>query len=137
MFEHKIRVGWGDCDPAQIAFTGRLPNFALEAIDAWWEDTTGADWFRMETERGLGTPFVGLAMDFRSPVTPRHPLICRVWPAKLGRTSITLRVDAFQDGTLCFEGRFTEVFVSPGTLKPMPPPAEVRALIEPLVVPEP
>ena len=30
------RVGWGDCDPARIAFTGRLAAFALEAIDAWW-----------------------------------------------------------------------------------------------------
>ena len=34
-FVHEIRVGWGDCDPAKIAYTGRLPAFALEAIDAW------------------------------------------------------------------------------------------------------
>ena len=31
---HVIRVTWGDCDPARIAYTGRLPVFALEAIDA-------------------------------------------------------------------------------------------------------
>jgi hypothetical protein len=32
-FTHAIRVGWADCDPARIAYTGRIPYFALEAID--------------------------------------------------------------------------------------------------------
>ena len=26
---HKINVTWGDCDPARIVYTGRLPWFAL------------------------------------------------------------------------------------------------------------
>ena len=130
MFEHRIRVGWGDCDPARIAYTGRLPNFALEAIDAWWGDTIGADWYHMELDRGFGTPFVSLSMDFRSPVTPRNPLICKVAPTKLGTTSVTLRVEGFQDGVLCFEGAFTEIFMIPGKFKSVPPPAEIRAKIE-------
>lgn len=32
---HDIRVTWGDFDPARIACTGRLPWFALDAINAW------------------------------------------------------------------------------------------------------
>lgn len=32
-FVWQRRVGFGDCDPAQIAYTGRIPDFALEAID--------------------------------------------------------------------------------------------------------
>ena len=36
-FTHEIRVGWGDCDPARIAYTGHIPGWALQAIDAWWE----------------------------------------------------------------------------------------------------
>ena len=47
-FVHAIRVGWADCDPARIAFTGRIPYFALEAIDAWWEHTVGLDWYRLK-----------------------------------------------------------------------------------------
>ena len=42
-FVHFVRVGWGDCDPARIAFTGRLAAFALEAIDAWWEHVESLD----------------------------------------------------------------------------------------------
>jgi acyl-CoA thioesterase FadM len=133
-FTHEIRVGWGDCDPAKIAYTGRLPWFALEAIDAWWEHHLGGDgWFQMELDRGTGTPFVHMSLDFRSPVTPRHRLICEVWPTRLGNSSIEFRVNASQGGTLCFEGRFVCVFIDPDGFRPKSAPDDMRAIIEPLI----
>ena len=135
-FVHEIRVGWGDCDPAKIAYTGRLPAFALEAIDAWWEHNLDGDgWYQMELDRGTGTPFVNMSIDFRSPVTPRHRLMCEVWPCKLGTKSITFRVDARQDGVLCFEGTFTCVFIDPDNFTSKAAPDDYRAVIEPRLRP--
>ncbi|MEO0329853.1 MAG: acyl-CoA thioesterase [Pseudomonadota bacterium] len=115
VFTHTIAVRWADCDPARIAYTGRLPNFALEAIDAWWEAHVGEDWYRMNVDGNIGTPFVHLSMDFRKPVTPRYPLVCEVRLLKLGNSSIRFSVRGLQDEALCFEGEFVEVFVtSPG-----------------------
>jgi acyl-CoA thioesterase FadM len=134
VFVHEIRVGWGDCDPAKIAYTGHLPRFALAAIDAWWEAHLGGDgWFQMELDRGTGTPFVHMSLDFRSPVTPRHRLMCEVWPTRLGNTSIEFRVDARQDGKLCFEGRFVCVFVESSSFAPKQPPQDIRSIVEPLI----
>ncbi len=127
---HEIRVTWGDCDPAQIVYTGRLPWFALDAINAWWEAHLGGGWYQMELDRGLGTPFVHMSLDFRKPVTPRHRLICPVWPDALGTSSITFRVDGEQDGALCFSGRFVCVFVDPSSFGKRPPPGDVRALVQ-------
>jgi acyl-CoA thioesterase FadM len=110
-FVHRIRVRWADCDPANIAYTGRIPAWALEAIDAWWEHHTGLDWYRINLDRNIGTPFVHMTMDFRSPVTPRYPLECEVMLKKLGNRSITHAVRALQGGVLCFEGEFVAVFV--------------------------
>ena len=136
IFVHEIRVGWGDCDPAKIAYTGRLPAFALEAIDAWWEHNLNGDgWYQMELDRGTGTPFVNMSIDFRSPVTPRHRLMCEVWPCKLGTKSITFRVDARQDGVLCFEGTFTCVFIDPANFTSKAAPDDYRAVIEPRLRP--
>ena len=136
-FTHEIRVGWGDCDPARIAYTGRLPWFALEAIDAWWEHYLGGDgWFQMELDRGTGTPFVHMSLDFRSPVTPRHRLICEVWPCKLGSSSIAFRVNARQDDKLCFEGKFVCVFIAPETFTSKPAPPDIRDIVTPLIRPE-
>ena len=131
-FEHAVFVGWGDCDPAKIAYTARIPEWALQAIDAWWDAHLGqgrGGWFHMEIDRGFGAPFVSLQMDFRKPVTPRHRLICLPRPIRLGRTSITFRVEGRQDGALCWEGEFTSVFIDGASFKPAPPPADVIALV--------
>lgn len=130
-FEHSIRVTWGDCDPAKIAYTGRLPWFALDAINAWWEAQLGGDgWFEMELDRNVGTPFVRLEMDFSSPVTPRHTLVCRVWPVKLGETSITFRVDGMQDGKLCFSTRTVSVFITADKFTKQAPPEDIRDIVQ-------
>lgn len=136
IFEHEIRITWGDCDPAQIAYTGRLPWFCLDAINAWWEHHLGGDgWFQMELDRNVGTPFVHMSLDFRSQVTPRHRLICTVWPSRLGEKSIEFRVNGTQDGVLCFEGRFVCVFTIADTFKSQPAPPDIRKMIEPLLRP--
>ena len=133
-FVHPINVTWGDCDPARIAYTARLPAFALEAINGWWEAHLDGDgWYQMELDRNVGTPFVGLEMTFLSPVTPRHPLLCETFPAHLGTKSITFVVKGRQDGTLCFEGRFTSVFTIADQFKSQSAPADLRAIITPLI----
>lgn len=128
-FVHRVKVRWGDCDPATIAYTGRIPALALEAIEAWWEHHTGLDWYRINLDRGVGTPFVHLAMDFHSPVTPRHILECEVTLKALGKASITHAVRAFQAGVLCFSGEFVAAFVDAGVMKPRPLPDDLLAAI--------
>jgi 4-hydroxybenzoyl-CoA thioesterase len=126
-FVHRCRVTWADCDIAQIAYTGRLPCFALDAIDAFWTGTVGVDWYRLTLDHGISTPFVRLAMDLAAPVTPRHPLDCSVVVAKLGRTSIGFAVEGRQDGTLCFSGDFVCVFVESATFRKIEIPSLLRA----------
>ena len=129
-YQHVIRVTWGDCDPAKIVYTARIPWFALDAINAWWEDTLGEGWFQLELDRGVGTPFVNMTVDFRAPITPRHRLICDVWPSRLGETSISFRVIGRQDGVICFEGRFTCVFTEARAFRKRQPPEDIRALVQ-------
>lgn len=132
-FIYEIRVGWAHCDPARIVYTGNIPMFALEAIDAWWEAHLGADWFAMNIDRDVGGPFVHLSVDFRSPVTPRHILECEVTPIRLGESSLRFRVTGRQNGTLCFEGEFVEAFVAAQAHRKIPAPADLRAKIEALI----
>ncbi len=133
-YTHEIRVMWGDCDPAQIVFTARIPWFALEAINSWWEHHLDGDgWYQMELDRNMGTPFVHMSLDFKSPITPRHRLMCQVWPSRLGGSSIEFRVDGYQDGVLCFEGCFVNVFTIADQFKSQAAPPDIRAVVEPLI----
>lgn len=137
-FEYVIRVGWGDCDPARIAYTGRIPGWALEAIDAWWEAHLDGDgWYQMELDRKFGTPFVHMEMDFTSPITPRRRLVCKVRPETLGNSSIGFRVIGTQNDRQCFSGRFVSVFVTGGTLNKRDIPEDVRNMIQSMLAPAP
>jgi len=137
IFEHEIRVGWGDCDPARIVYTARLPWFALDAINAFWEHVSGGQgWFQMEMDQNIGTPFVHMSMDFRHPVTPRHLLMCKVWPTGLGNTSVRFSVQGWQDGTLCFAGAFVSVFVTASTFQKSQPPKSLVELLTPYIIPD-
>lgn len=129
-FEHEIRVTWGDCDPAKIAYTARLPWFALDAINAWWEHHLGDGWYQMELDRNIGTPFVKMSMEFRAPVTPRHRLICKVWPNRLGASSVGFHVEGRQDASLCFSGDFVCVFVVADSFKKTAPQPDIRAVVQ-------
>ncbi len=127
VFEHKIIVTWADCDPAAIAFTGRIPYWALDTIDAFWRVEMGMDWYALNLDHNTGTPFVHMSLDFSAPVTPRAPLICTLSVTRLGRTSISYRVTGSQAGQRCFEGDFTSVFVVADQMRPREPTPELRA----------
>jgi acyl-CoA thioesterase FadM len=130
VFVWQRRIGFGDCDPALIAYTGRIPEFALEAIDAFWEDLLDGDhWFRQFVERGYATPFVHLEFDFKSPVTPRHRLFMEVEPVGLGRSSITFAITARQDGVVSFTMKSVSVFVERDGFAKLPVPEHVRAAL--------
>ena len=129
-YRHEIPVTWGDCDPARIAYTGRLPWFTLDAINAWWEAHLGQGWYQLELDRNIGMPFVRLEMDFIAPVTPRHRLICHAWPSRLGDSSITFRVEGEQDGKLCFSACTVSVFIIAEAFKKCRPPEDIRDMLD-------
>lgn len=112
-FIHRLTPTWGDADPARMIYTGRFPDFALRAIDAWLLEKVGADYYRMNVDWGIGTPFVHLECNFRSPATPRDTLLIAVEVEKVGASSVAFRVEATieSDGRLCFDGRFVCVCV--------------------------
>ncbi len=131
LYVHRRRIAWWDTDAANIAYTGRFPQFGMEAIDGWFIDRLGTDWYRLHNDLGGGTPFVHLSMDMRSPLTPRDELLTTVRLAKAGRSSLEFRVEGrvAADGRLSFEGKFVCVFVNGKTGKATSIPPQFRAAV--------
>ena len=113
-FLHIIDPYWADADPAGIVYTGRFTDYALRAIDAWMEARTGAGFYRMNTEWGIGTPFVHTECDLRSPVRPGETLRIEVRVERVGSTSLTFSVKGYgvNENRMRFEGRFVCVCVT-------------------------
>jgi acyl-CoA thioesterase FadM len=128
-FTHHRRITFADTDAANIAYTGRFPNFALDAIDAWFVDRLHTDWYRLNNDHGLGTPFVHLDMDFASPLTPRDELATIVRLTKAGRSALTFTVTGRVGERIAFTGTFVCVFVARATGKSCDIPEPFRARV--------
>jgi acyl-CoA thioesterase FadM len=141
-FVHRRAITWGDTDTAGIAYTARIPEYGLEAIEAWFRERIHLDWYAIARDQGLGTPFVHLSFDFRSPLTPRHMLATEVRLARLGGSSMTFdllgrtepgHAAAAPDGDrrVAFTGRLVSCFV-----RVVNGATEARAGMMPVMVPE-
>ena len=128
--EHEITVGWGDCDPAQIAYTANIPAWGIEAIEAWYRHCVGTGWYELNLRHGIGTPFVSLGFDFRAPVTPLHVLKVRVEVTRVGNSSVSHAVSGRQGDMLCFTGQTTATFVEAAAMSPLRIPPNIRRSIE-------
>jgi len=45
IYEHY--VAWGECDPAQIAYTANIPKWGLLAVEHWYRSLIGYDWYML------------------------------------------------------------------------------------------
>lgn len=131
-FVHRRTVVWSDTDPAKIVYTGRFLDFMLEAIEALLRERLGVDWYRMNVDEKIGTPFVNVGLDFKSPVTPREPLDIRVLVSRVGHSSVMFAVqgNGADSGVLKFTGSATFVFVTAADVRPCDIPAGYRLVLE-------
>ncbi|WP_299365508.1 thioesterase family protein [uncultured Paracoccus sp.] len=130
-YRYIYHMGFGDCDPHGIAYTGALLNAALRALDRFMSDVTGGrGWFAMSAEMGMGMPFVHLEADFASPVRGGADLHFTIQVSRVGRTSVGLRTIGWQGDRRCFTVDSVSVITSrEGEKQPLPD--WLRAALQP------
>lgn len=130
-FSMPRRIGFGETDAARIVYTVRFFDYAIDAIDAWFDSIAGASFYVLNTEYDISCPFVHAELDFQAPLRPGDDLVTQVFVERLGRSSLTFRVRGMlRAGRPCFSGRFTVSFIAPSLMKAMPVPAEIAARVE-------
>ena len=129
-YRYTRRVQWGDADPALMAYTVRFLDFAMDAVDSWFRDVVGADWYRLNTEHGVGAPAVHVDLDFTAPLRPGDTLALTVLVVDVGRSSLALGVEGRVDGRAIYTGKLVHVFMDRETMRSTPIPALFREPIE-------
>ncbi len=130
-FSMQRRVSWGECDPARIYYTPRAINYAVEAVEAWYEVVVGLSWTGLVERYDLDAPFVHIECDYLRPLVASQVVRLRVWVCRADCTSVAFVVSGEDEkGASCFRARLVGVFVEAKTLTPLAIPAEIRQRIE-------
>jgi len=112
-FIYERVIHWGDTDSANIVYTGKYFEYSLEAIEAWFRMVVGVDWYELNINQNIGTPFVHVDMDFKSMLTPKNILYVKVYVEKYGTSSLTFKLlGERDDGILSFEANYVCCIIS-------------------------
>lgn len=123
-FHFEMQLRWSDQDLLGHVNNARIVTLGEEARvradRAWFEDAAKVGARVVRTQR----------IDFDAPLHYGSPLYVSVWVARIGRTSLTLIHDLWQDGRRCALIEAVMVEVDPETGRSVPISATDRNILE-------
>ena len=129
-FEREQIVHWGDSDPAGILFGPRSFEYGLVLIEQLFMHLFGVGFDGFQRRHKVILPWVHLGCDFRLPAATGATLTMRMSVERLGKSSVTYRIDALgAGGEAHFRLNMVSATVAMDTGRPVPLVAEQRAAL--------
>lgn len=130
IFEVRDRVRWSDVDIAGIIYFGAYVRF-IELAETELFRELGYPYGEMFERLGIWLPRVHLDFDFFAPALMDDELLLRTHIDKLGGSSITMRMIAYNTRAQEVDAAATLVVatVDRGSMKSRPIPEEFRAVL--------
>lgn len=125
-----VPIRFGDCDPAGIVYTPEYFNLFNGVIEDWYGAALGLPYHVLIGPRRTGLGYVHASADFARPSRMGDVLEVGVNVPRLGRSSLTLLVQAFREGLECVRATFVTVTTSLDDHRPIPIPDDLRVALE-------
>jgi len=111
-FETRIKVRFGDADPAGLVYYPVILHYCHVAMEEFFEACCGIAYHRLMRDERLGFPTVNVRAEFFVPLVYGDEALVEVEVARVGDSSVTFeyRLRRAGDGTLC--ARSTQVHVA-------------------------
>ena len=134
VFDHELRVRYGECDPQNIVFNANYFLYFDVAFTELWREAIGP-WEEM-VERGIDAVVAEANARFRAPARFDDVLTLRSQVTRIGTTSVTTRIDVLRGADLLVEGRLQHVCVDARTWKKTELPDWVRSGLRRFAAPD-
>ena len=133
-FEFSTPVRFADVDHAGIVYYPRFFHYFHMAFEELFRARLGPRAYvdLLDKDR-VGFPAVHAEADYHAPLKFGDTATIALSVAKLGATSITFRYQGRRDGVRCATGTVVCAVVDLARFKPLPIPANIRALVADLV----
>ena len=97
-FKMQLPVRFADCDPAGIGFFPRLFEMVNAVVEDWLAQAVGVSFAQLHIKREEGLPTLAIECRFLSPARLGDILEFQLKVLKLGNSSFTLGIEAFNQG---------------------------------------
>lgn len=125
----KVTIRHGHCDPAGIVYTPKFFDLFNQAIEGWFIEALGIDYYHVIGERRTGLGYVTASAEFFAPCVMGDELEIVMRVVRVGTKSYTLMLHAMRDGSEALRGHFTTVTTSLDGHKSIPIPADIKDAI--------
>ena len=125
-FTGRYRIRFAHCDPAGIAYFPRCLELSDMAVEDWTEAFLGVPRAELHLERGLGLPTVELHTSFTAVSRLGDWLDISITVEEVGRTSVTLAINATCKGEPRFTMTSKQVLMDLRATRATAWPAELR-----------
>ena len=96
-FTYTRTIAFGECDSARVLYTPRAVDFAVEAVESWFDEIVGVSWSQLVTIHGLEATFLSMECDYLKPMTAGQTI--RVQVRVVDSTTELLTVSAQAERT--------------------------------------
>lgn len=133
-FRMQQRVRWSDCDPLGIIWYGAYLKY-FEAAEHEMMRATNLPYEELRVARGVQLPRKAFQVEFHSPAQMDELLDIEVGVAKIGRTSLMFRFEAYgaADRAHRASALLTVVNVEKATMAKRPIPDWLREALSPFL----
>jgi 4-hydroxybenzoyl-CoA thioesterase len=122
---HLLR--FSHCDPAGILYFPNTFDMITATVEDWFAKALGRPFNDLHIRDRMGVPIVDTRCEFIKPSRIGEDLTIGLSVARLGRSSVTLRVKAIVAGEERMRGRHVIAFVALDNLKSVPIPQDLKA----------
>jgi 4-hydroxybenzoyl-CoA thioesterase len=135
----RLRVKFGDCDPAGIVYYPKFFDWFHQAMESWFDEVLGAPYAGVIRDRKIGFPAAHTQADFKAPCAIGEDLAVEVRVGQVGRSAVHLdfRVRPADDPDAAANAIGSTVVVTVGLdpttslhLRPIALPEDLRTRIQ-------
>jgi 4-hydroxybenzoyl-CoA thioesterase len=131
-FSTRIRVRFGDADPAGLVYYPVIFHYFHIALEEFFGARCGISYDRLIAEERLGFPTVRSEAEFFAPLVYGDEVRVEFFVSKVGRSSAVFEYRAMRasDGTLCARATNVHVAMNMDTRRAVPIPDKYREAFE-------
>lgn len=131
-FSTRIRVRFGDSDPAGLVYYPRIFHYFHIALEEFFEERCGIAYHKLMTYERLGFPTVNAKTEFFIPLVYGDDVDLEIRVSSTGRSSVTFEYTARRasDAAICASSKQVQVCMNLDTRRAVSIPEKYRQAFE-------